>query len=103
MFANALLVATAIFLALMFFVMGQLRFLVPWRDTLLRMYWPGIAVYSTLLFVNVMGAVIFLQRKFFLKDAGQKLVHIDKQIHSGQHELSHEFAELKSEEEQRCP
>jgi hypothetical protein len=99
MFANALLVATAIFLALMFFVMGQLRFLVPWRDTLLRTYWPGITVYSVLLFVNVMGAVIFLQRKFFLKDAGQKLMHIDKQIHSGQHDLSPEFAELKSEEE----
>ena len=99
MFANALLVATAIFLALMFFVMGQLRFLTPWRDTLLREYWPAIAAYSVLLFVNVMGAVIFLQRKFFLKDAGQKLVHIDKQIHSGQHELSREFAELNSEEE----
>ena len=99
MFANALLVATAIFLALLFFVMGQLRFLVPWRDTILHSYWPAIAVYSLLLFVNVMGAVIYLQRKFFLKDAGQKLVHIDKQIHSGQHDLSQEFAALKSEEE----
>jgi hypothetical protein len=99
MFANALLVATAIFLALMFFVMGQLRFLTPWRDTILDTYWPGIAVYAVLLFVNVVGAVIFLQRKFFLKDAGQKLVHVDKQIHSGQHELSREFADLNPEEE----
>ncbi len=99
MFANALLVASAIFLALMFFVMGQLRFLTPWRDTILHTYWPGIAVYAVLLFVNVMGGVIFLQRKFFLKDAGQKLVHIDKQIHSGQHELSREFADLNPEEE----
>ena len=99
MIANALLFATAIFLALLFFVMGQLRFLTPWRDLILRQYWPAILTYAVLLFVNVTGVVIFIQRKFFLKDAGQKLVHIDKQIHTGRHELSAEIAELSKESE----
>jgi hypothetical protein len=98
-FANALLAATAVFLALLFFIMGQLRFLTPWRDLILRNYWPAIAMYSGLLFLNVIAGVVFIQRKFLLKDAGRKLVHLDRQIQTGQHELSKEFAELTSEEE----
>jgi hypothetical protein len=99
MVANALLAATAIFLALLFFLMGQLRFLTPWRDLILRTYWPGIAIYSVLLLVNVIAVVVLVQRKILLKDAGRKLVHLDKQIHTGQHELSEEFAELGTQEE----
>jgi hypothetical protein len=100
MIANALLAATAILLALLFFLMGQLRFLVPWRDLIVHNYWPAIALYCGLLMVNIMAAVVFVQRKFFLKDAGRKLVHFDKQIHTGQHALSLEFAELTEQEEE---
>jgi len=99
MIANALLAATAIFLALLFFLMGELRFLIPWRDLIVHTYWRAIALYGGLLFVNVMAAVIFIQRKFFLKDAGRKLAHFDKEIHTGEHPLSAEFAELTTEED----
>jgi hypothetical protein len=100
MIANALLSATAILLALLFFLMGQLRFLIPWRDLILHTHWHAIALYLSLLFVNVIAAVVFVQRKFLLKDAGRKLVHFDKQIHTGQHALSTEFAELAAQEEE---
>jgi len=100
MIANALLAATAILLALLFFLMGQLRFLIPWRDLILHSYWHAIALYSGLLFVNIVAFVVFVQRKFFLKDAGRKLVHFDKQIHTGQHALSMEFAEMATQEEE---
>ena len=92
MIANAALVASILYLALLFFVMGQLRFLVPWRSLILHEYWQAIAAYSALLIVNLFGIVIYIQRKVFLKDAGQKLIHFDKQIHSGEHELSNEIA-----------
>jgi hypothetical protein len=92
MIANAALVASILYLALLFFVMGQLRFLTPWRSLILHQYWPAIAIYSGLLVVNLFGLVIFIQRKVFLKDAGQKLVHFDKQIHTGDHGLSDEMA-----------
>ncbi len=72
--------------------MGQLRFLTPWRSLILHHYWQAIAIYSGLLIVNLFGIVIYIQRKVFLKDAGQKLIHFDKQIHSGEHELSSEIA-----------
>lgn len=100
MIANALLAAIAIGLALLFFLMGQLRFLIPWRDLILRNYLPAIALYCGLLIVNIIALVIFIQRKFFLKDAGRKLVHFDKQIHTGQHALSLEFSEMTAPEEE---
>ncbi len=99
MIANALLVATAIFLALLFFLMGQLRFLIPWRDYILHQYWPAIALYCGMLFVNVTAVVLVFQRKILLKDSGRKLAHFDKQIRSGQHALSDEIREISSEEE----
>ncbi len=92
MIANAALVASILYLALLFFIMGQLRFLTPWRSLILHQYWQAIAIYSGLLIVNLFGIVIYVQRKVFLKDAGQKLIHFDKQLHSGEHELSSEIA-----------
>ena len=100
MIANAALVTTVVFLALLFFLMGQLRFLIPWRDMILHEYWQGIALYSALLFLNLFAGVIWAQRKFLLRDAGQKLAHFEKQIHSGNHELSEELHEYLQQEEQ---
>jgi hypothetical protein len=100
MIANAALVTTIVFLAMAFFLMGQLRFLVAWRDLIVRDYWTAIALYCGLLFVNLFGLVIWIQRKFLLKDAGQKLAHFEKQIHSGNHELSAEISEFVRQEEE---
>ncbi len=99
MIANAALVTSIVFLGLIFFLMGQLRFLTPWRDLILHQYWQAIAIYCGLLFVNLFAAVIYFQRKFLLKDAGQKLAHFEKQIHSGNHELSGEIETFLIEEE----
>jgi len=55
-------------------------------------------VYMTMLFVNVFGVAIYVQRKLLLKDAGQKLVHFDKQLRDGDHELSPEIAAQFTEE-----
>ena len=98
MIANALLAATALLLALLFLLMGQLRFLIPWRDYIMVHYWPAITLYCSMLFVNIMAVVVVLQRKFLLKDSGRKLVHFDKQIHAGQNALSDEIREITPEE-----
>jgi hypothetical protein len=39
------------------------------------------------LFVNVFGAALLLQRKFFLKDTGRKLSHLDRQFQVRQIEM----------------
>lgn len=98
MVANAVFVATLIFLALGIWLAGELRFLVPWRGLILQEYWRPIALYCGLLFVNILGLTVWIERKFFLRDAGRKLKHFDQEIHSGHSELSEEIASQFGEE-----
>jgi hypothetical protein len=91
MLSNAVFVATLIFLALFVWLSGQLRFLTPWRSLIVHQYLSTMAAYCTLLFVNILGLTIWIERKFFLRDTGRKLKHLDQEIHSGQSELSEEI------------
>jgi len=98
MVANAVFVATLIFLALGFWLMHELNFLVPWRDLILHDYLQDIALYCGLLFTNILGLTVWVERKFFLRDTGRKLKHLDQEIHSGQSELSEEITAQFGEE-----
>ena len=100
MIANAVFVATLIFLALGFWLMHALHFLVPWRSLILHAYLRSIAVYAALLFANILGLTIWIERKFFLRDAGRKLKHFDQEIHTGKSELSAEILSRFSDEEE---
>jgi hypothetical protein len=83
MIANALIVTVALLLALGFWLMGELKFLVPYRSILYHQYGSVILAWIVVVFVNVFAAVYVIQRKFFLKDTGRKLSHLDKQVTSG--------------------
>ncbi len=91
MIANAVFVATLIFLALGFGLMHELRFFIPWRELIFYHYWKPIASYCVLLFVNILGLAVSIERKFFLRDAGRKLAHLDQEIHTGHSALSEEI------------
>jgi hypothetical protein len=98
MLANAVFIATLIFLALGFWLTGELRFLISWRFLLIHSYGKEIALYSMLLFANILGLTIWIERKFFLRDTGRKLKHLDQEIHSGHNELSEEISAHFDEE-----
>jgi hypothetical protein len=87
MIANALLLTIALLLAYAFWLMDQLKFMAPYKDVLVHTYGSPILVSSLVLFLNVFGGVLLLQRKFFLKDTGRKLSHLDQQFQIGQTEL----------------
>ena len=75
MLANALFATTVVFLALGFYLLDQCRFLIPYRDLLVGFFAPG--------------------RRFFLKDTGSKLAHLERQLRSRQsisEELSRRIA-----------
>ncbi len=93
MFANAVFIATLSFLALGIWLSGELRFLIPWRSLIFHSYSRAIALYCALLFSNILGLAIWVERKFFLRDTGRKLKHLDQEIHSGHNELSEEITE----------
>jgi hypothetical protein len=47
--------------------------------------------------VNVFAFVFVLIRKFFLKDTGRKLSHLDKQLHAGQTDMPAPWFEEESD------
>ena len=87
MIANALLVTIAILLAYGFWLLDQLKFMAPYKSVLFHSYGPTLLGAFFVLFANVFGAVLLLQRKFFLKDTGRKLSHLDRQFQVRQTEM----------------
>ena len=87
MASNALLLTIAILLALGFWLLGELRFLIPYRRVLFHNYGQTLLLWVAILFVNVFAGVFALERKFFLKDTGRKLSHVDHQVLRGQFAL----------------
>jgi hypothetical protein len=87
MIANALLLTIAILLAYGFWLMDELKFMAPYKSVLFYAYGNRILIAASVLFLNVFGAALLLQRKFFLKDTGRKLSHLDQQFQVGQIEL----------------
>jgi hypothetical protein len=83
MIANTLLATIAILLAGGFWLLGQLKFLIPYRHILFHQYGPVLLLWLAILFINVFAALYAIQRKFFLKDTGRKLTHVDNQALTG--------------------
>jgi hypothetical protein len=90
---NVLLITIALLLALGFWLMGELRFFVPYKVILWHAYATPILLYVGILSVNVFAAAFVLIRKFLLKDTGRKLSHLDKQLHVGQIDMPIEWFE----------
>jgi hypothetical protein len=88
MIANALLIALAVLLAFLFGLMGELKFLVPYKRLIFHQYGTVLLAWLAISFVNLFAAIYWIQRKFFLKDAGRKLKHIDNHARGGHASLS---------------
>jgi hypothetical protein len=88
MIANALLIALAVLLGCLFWLMGELKFLVPYKRLIFHQYGTLLLTWLAILFVNLFAAIYWIQRKFFLKDTGRKLRHIDSQDRGGHASLS---------------
>jgi hypothetical protein len=97
MIANALLFTVAMLLALGFWLMGELRFFVPYKFVLWRAYAAPILCYTAVLSANVFTAAFALLRKFFLKDTGRKLSHLDKQLQVGETDVPTPWPEKESD------
>ena len=97
MIANVLLITIAILLALGFWLMGELRFSVPYKLVLWREYATPILAYVGILAVNVFAAAFVLIRKVLLKDTGRKLSHLDKQLRAGETEVPVPWFEEESD------
>ena len=84
MIGNAFFVTTILLLALGLYLLGECRFLIPYRQLLFERYGQAITLFAAALFVNLFAAVYLIGRKLFLKDTGRKLAHLEKQLRAGQ-------------------
>lgn len=80
MIANALFLTVAILLAYGFWLLDELKFMAPYKTVLFRAYGHTLLIAVAVLFLNVFGAALAINRKFFLKDTGRKLSHLDRQF-----------------------
>ena len=83
MIANALVATTAICLAVAFWLLQTCTFLIPFRSVLVRDYGATLLTWAAVAFVNVFVGCYVLGRALFLKDTGDKLAHLEKQLRSG--------------------
>ena len=98
MIGTSLILTVMALLVLLFVVMGDLAYLAPYRDHFLTRYGILAAILGAALFANIFAAFFTLNRKFFLKDTGRRLSHLDKQIKTHQSELSAEIHQKFTQE-----
>ena len=82
MIANALLLTIAILLAYGFWLLDQLKFMARYKTVLFHAYGTTILMFLVVLFVNLFGVALAIGRRFFLKNTGRKLSHLDKQFNA---------------------
>jgi Na+/phosphate symporter len=87
MIANALLLTIAVLLAYGFWLMDQLKFMAPYKTVIFHAYGNVLLGAAAVFFLNVFAAFLAINRRFFLKDTGRKLSHLDKQFNVGQAEM----------------
>ena len=97
MIANAMLASAVISLAVLFWLMGACRFLVPYRQLLLHEYGSTIAVWGGVAFLNLFAGCYAVSRTLFLKHTGEKLAHLERQLRTGD-SLSAELADRLRED-----
>ena len=98
MFKNALFATVVVFMAVVFYLMDELRFLIPYRDAILERHGGDIALFSVVLFLNLLAGFFVLTRRLLLKDTGQKLAHLEKQLR-GRESISEELSRRIAEHE----
>jgi len=83
MIANAMLIALALLLACLFWLMGELKFLVPYKRLIFHQYGTMLLAWSASS-SEPLRRDLLDSAQVFLKDTGRKLRHIDNQA-SGSH------------------
>ena len=91
MVGSGLLFMVTVLMAVLLVLMERLRFLIPYRAHLFHTYGFVIEICVLVLAMNLFALGFLLSRRFRLRDAGQKLLHLDKQVKGGQSDLSKEI------------
>lgn len=83
MITSALFAASVCMLVVLLYVLQECTFLLPYRQLIWHKYGTTIAAFAGLLMINLFSFFYLVTRKVFLKDTGQKLAHLEKELRSG--------------------
>jgi hypothetical protein len=84
MIANASLFTVAVLLGYGFWLLDQLKFMASYRAVLYHAYGLDLLIFVIVFSFNLFGLALSLGRRFFLKNTGRKLSHLDRQFNTGQ-------------------
>ena len=82
MIANSAFLAAMVVLLLLFWIMGQLDFLAPYKHAILPRYLWAIVGAVVVVFLNLFALFYTASRWLFLKETGRKLAHVERQLHT---------------------
>jgi hypothetical protein len=80
MIANSAFLAAMLLILLVFWLMGQLEFLVPYKHVVFGEYLWIVVGAGGLVFLHLLAVSYVVTRRVFLKDTGRKLAHVERQL-----------------------
>jgi hypothetical protein len=97
MIANSAFLAALTTFVIAAWLAAELIFLAPFKAAIFRTYGVHLAGATVVLFLNLCEAYYMVARWLFLRDAGRKLTHIDRQLRSasGLHDELREYLQKK--------
>ena len=84
MIQNAAFLAMLTVFLLVAWLAGELTFLAPYKSVLFRDYGDLIVATVLILFLNLCALFYGIARFLFLRDAGRKLTHVDRQLRTNE-------------------
>jgi hypothetical protein len=81
--ANSAFLAAMVLLLLVFWLLGAVEFLAPYKRVIFAQYLWVIVGAGVVIFVNLFALAYALNRSLFLKDTGRKLAHVERQLGTG--------------------
>lgn len=80
MLTNSAVAAALVYMVALFWLLGETTFLAPYRQLIVLRYGWYVLAYAVLVYCNLVSIFYLFARLIFLRDAGQKLEHVDKQL-----------------------
>ena len=80
MIANSAFLAAMVVVLLLFWLLGQLEFLVPYKHAVVGPHIGLIVGAVIIVFINLLALFYAISRSVFLKDTGRKLAHVERQL-----------------------
>ena len=96
MIANTAFLAALTTFLVVGWIAGELSFLAPFKAGIFRQYGTTIGLVVSLVFLNLCAAYYGIARWLFLRDAGRKLSHMDRQLGSKDAVLTDLRGDLKA-------